>query len=316
MAWWTTVLMSVGIGLAGGSAALHGQHQRAGALPASVPRSDCDEVVGLEPLLGKRDLLLLGEMHGTVESPAFADCAVHRALAAGRSVTVAIELPIEEAPRVQAFVASAGSPADRDALLAGPFWQAVYQDGRQSQAMLEYLEDVRRLDRAGRPVHLLLLDSVGFVGGPERDRAMAARLLDAIASAPRDLFVVLTGNLHTRIRRGTPWNPAYEPMGFVLTQRAPKLRIAVLDVVYSGGTAWICETPQPESCGAKVLKGRPEGAARKVTVFPSIDASGYNGTYAVGRLTASPPAVPRSAHPAVPTPAATPGRAPKARKPE
>src|SRR5579864_4290253 len=121
----------LGVGVGVGSTALAGQEEAQLLSPASSGAA-CAGVPGLEPLLRGKDLLLLGEMHGTAESPAFADCAVHRALDAGRSVTAAIEVPLEEEPAVQGFLASAGSAADRDALLAGAFWQAAFQDGRRS----------------------------------------------------------------------------------------------------------------------------------------------------------------------------------------
>ncbi len=229
-------------------------------------------------------------MHGTVESPAFIDRAACLALADGRSVTVGLEIPIEEDSRIRAFLASSGSAADRDALLRGAFWQAPFQDGRRSRAMLALLEDLRRTFRAGSPVHLLLLDSIAFRGGRERDRAMAGRLQDATAGAPHDLFLVLTGNIHTRLRQGVPWDPSYEPMGFVLAHLAPNLAIAALDVAYTGGSAWICDTPQPASCGAKPLKGRPDAGSLSVTLAPTVNAEGYSGIYRVGDLTASPPA--------------------------
>jgi hypothetical protein len=251
----------------------------------------CGAVPGLDPLLRVRDVVLVGEMHGTVESPAFVGRAVCVALAGGRPVTVGLEIPIEEDARIRAYLASSGSASDRDALLAGAFWQAPFQDGRRSRAMLALLEDLRRTLRAGGPVHLLLLDSTAFRGGSERDRAMAGRLRDAIAGAPHDLFLVLTGNLHTRLRQGVSWDPSYEPMGLVLTRLAPKLPIAALDVAYTGGSAWICETPQPASCGAKTLKGRPDAGSPGVTLAPTVSAEGYSGVYGVGTLTASPPAL-------------------------
>lgn len=268
--------------------------RRSGSHTAAAPPASCDAVPGLDPLLRSHGVLLLGEMHGTVESPAFASRVVCLALAARHSVTIGLEIPLEEQSRIGAFLASSGLPGDRDALLGGAFSQAPFQDGRRSQAMLALLDDLRRLHRAGRPVRLVLLDSSAGAGGPERDRAMAVRLRSAVAAGPHDLFVVLTGNIHTRIRRGTPWNPAYEPMGFLVTQLAPKLVVTALDVAYSGGTAWICETPQPASCGPKTLKGRPDAGGSRVTVFATVGSDGYSGTYGVGTLSASPPAVPQA----------------------
>ncbi|HTQ81108.1 MAG TPA: hypothetical protein VMM92_14000, partial [Thermoanaerobaculia bacterium] len=114
------------------------------ALPPPPP-PQCPAIAGLAPLLAPGHGLLLGEVHGTVESPAFLANAVCLALQAGRSVTVALEIPLQEEARFEAYLGSAGSAADRTALLAGAFWQDPYQDGRRSQAMLALLESLRRL---------------------------------------------------------------------------------------------------------------------------------------------------------------------------
>jgi hypothetical protein len=98
----------------------------AGAAPAHAasPRPpDCRPSAGLEPLLADRDALLVGEVHGTVESPAFFAETACAALAGGRAVTVALEIPVAEQARLEAFLASPGGAADRAALLTGAFWR-------------------------------------------------------------------------------------------------------------------------------------------------------------------------------------------------
>jgi len=63
---------------------------------------------------------------------------------------------------------------------------------------------------------------------------MADRISAAHRQAPSDLFVVLVGNLHTRVEGTTP----YIPMGVLLGQREPAMSRRALNVAYSGGTAW------------------------------------------------------------------------------
>src|SRR6185295_14056202 len=108
-----------------------------------------------------------------------------------------------------------------------------------------------------RRLHVLLLDSTAFHGGQERDRAMAERLHAARTTAPHDLFVVLTGNIHNRVRPGTPWDRAYEPMGYLFTRLEPKLAATSLDVAFAGGSAWTCTSAETASCQTRTLKGRP-----------------------------------------------------------
>lgn len=242
-------------------------------------------------------MVLVGEMHGTVESPAFVSSAACLALHSGRSVTVALEVPIQEDSRFQSYLVSPGSAADRAALLAGGFWQSSYQDGRRSVAMLELLEALRRIRGGGASLRVTLLDTMQEppLTGGARDRAMANRLTEAMAAAPKDLVLVLTGNIHTRIGRGTPWDKDYEPMGFVLSRIAPGARLAALDVRYTGGTAWFCLGEQPSSCTVHEVRGGAPPATPPVTQLRHVNADGYNGFYFVGRLTASPPAASGSA---------------------
>jgi len=119
-------------------------------LAAPAPPA-CPPIEGLAPLLAAGHGLLLGEMYGTVESPAFLANVVCLAIQAGRPVTVALEIPFQEEARITAYLGSAGAAADRKALLGGPFWQDAYQDGRRSEAMLALLESLRRLRRSRRP---------------------------------------------------------------------------------------------------------------------------------------------------------------------
>src|ERR1051326_1106924 len=107
-----------------------------GVLPAAA----CDPVDGLGPLLEPGSVLLLGEMHGTEESPAFVDRAACLAHKAGQPVTVALEIPVQEEPLISAYLSSQGGEKDRAALLRGSFWADPYQDGRRSKAMLGLIE--------------------------------------------------------------------------------------------------------------------------------------------------------------------------------
>jgi hypothetical protein len=262
----------------------------------STAEPACRPVEGLDRLLAPGAIVLVGEMHGTAESPAFVADLVCGALAAGRSVTVALEIEREEGERVDAFLASAGTPADRGALLAGPFWRDEYQDGRRSEAMVRLLDDLRRARRAGRPLRATLLDQAERTTGRERDARMAARLVAAAEAAPDDFVVALTGNLHNRTVPGAPWDAGYEFMGVHVARALPGRKLVSLDVALAGGTAWYCTSAEPSSCGPQDLRARDAGDGRRVVLGERPDAHGFHGRYAVGPLTASPPAV----SPAVP----------------
>lgn len=265
----------------------------AGCVATRSPRAaplDCREVPGLDALLAP-GVLILGEIHGTEESPAFLTDAVCLGLKAGRRVGIGLEVPIEETARLETFLASAGTASDRAALLDSPFWNADYQDGRRSRAMLSLLEAVRAWRRAGRPVRVGLLDGADLPARPaERDRVMAERLAALHDLEAGGVVVALLGNLHSRVSRGSPWNAGYEAAGFVLARLRPGLRLTSLDVSHSGGAGWFCTSADPASCQERPLGSTSDQAAAPgVSLHPEM-RNGHHGVYRVGRVTASPPA--------------------------
>lgn len=265
----------------------------AAAQAGTTERLSCGAIGGSAAVIGAGTVVLVGEMHGTEQSPRFVSDLVCTALDAGLPVTVALEIPEEEATRVTAYLDSDGGAGARAVLLAGPFWTDEYQDGRRSKAELELIESLRHDRKAGLPVKVALLDRRKQTTGAARDAFMASRLADTATASPRDFVVSLTGNLHSRTRKGTPWDAEYTPMGLVLEGKLPHRRVVALDVAYTGGTAWNCRATEAESCHPYELKGTAmdgSGGGR-IVLDADLKAKGYDGYYAVGKLTASPPAV-------------------------
>ena len=264
-------------------------------LAASGEAPACRPIGGLDEVLKPGKILLIGEMHGTAESPAFvSDLACHAAKA-GRPTTVALEINRSESPRVEAYLASKGLPEDRAALVQGSFWNNQPRDGRNSEAMLGLLDSLRKLRQQGASVKVEVIDPGpgNYKDGPDRDRQMAANLAAAVERSPHsagDVFVSLTGNLHNRIVRGWSNNPDYEWMGYILRQKYAD-RLVSLNASSTGGTAWVCFDASGNDCGPQPMKGREETGGPRITLHPRDD-SGYDGTYFIGAMTASPPAVP------------------------
>ena len=273
-----------------GGCALHTGAVVAPAAAPVPPPLACRDIQGLDALLTPGAGVLFGEMHGTAEIPAFLANAACLALRAERPVTVALEMPREDQARVDAFLATAGSEADRRALLASPFWTAEYQDGRRSQAMLNLLDEIRRRQREGRKIRVKLVDRLDMPASPmERDRWMGEALAEAFGETPGGVVIALLGNLHTRISRGSPWDPDYEPTGFVLTNLKPELKVVSLDFSSPRGTAWFCTAADAASCQVRPAGGRKDAAVDQVVLHPQV-TNGHSGSYGVGSLTASPPA--------------------------
>jgi hypothetical protein len=254
-------------------------------------RATCDPVDGLAPLLKPGTVAIFGEIHGTAESPAFVGTVMCHAAAAGIPVILGIEQASEMNAATDAFVHSSGTAADRSRLLAMKMWADTYQDGRASSAMLRLLDRAREMEATGARVRVVAFSETAPTG-PERDRLMAANIVKAAAAEPDAIMIVLTGNLHSRMKVGVSFNAAYEPMGYLVRHQLADRVVYGFDVSYDAGSAWICEQSEA-SCGAHALKGNPRVARGSVEFTAAVNPQGYNGLYGVGAISAAEPAVKR-----------------------
>jgi hypothetical protein len=238
---------------------------------------------GSELLLERGALVLLGEMHGSAEAPAFVGRLACHAASRGFQLRVGLELPRTEQGRIDAFLDSDGGASARAALLAGDFWRREFQDGRSSEAMVGLLTKLTGLRRSG--VHLAVF-AFDEPESRDRDRQMAVNLGAAIKQHPGDLTLVLTGNLHSRVTRGRPGSPGFVPMGWYLAQE--HARVIAVNSSYGGGTIWACFGPQVSDCKVYPMEGVDRGSAAFVKLEPT---DGHHGVVHLGTLTASPPAV-------------------------
>lgn len=232
------------------------------ALAAGRAVGPCPVPPGAEALWGPSiRYLLIGEIHGTMETPAaFADlvCAAARS---GRPVTVALEYSSDYQPVVDAFLASDGDAPARAALLTLPIWNAAWQDGRGSTAFLALFERLRVLRQAG------LIQGVvcGDVGkdkpqGITRD-AIMARNWQAVPLGPDGLLIALAGNVHMMRK------PVERPGMTIRTAGSllPRERTMTVNVRYDGGTVWTCEQ---NGCGIHSAGG---GKTVKSGLVPATD---------------------------------------------
>ena len=256
----------------------------AAVLLAAAPAApNCGPPIAGVDSLADSPLVILGELHGMTAPPAFAANLACRLLAKG-PVVVLLELPKQEQPRLDAFLHSAGTPADRAALIAGEFWTKAMRDGRSSEARVAMLESLRQAFASGAKLRVLAFDDTELHGQDDREKGMAANILAALK--PGEKGLVLVGNLHAHTVPGAPWNPKQSWMGQFLREKLPTL--VSLDARYLDGQAWVCFN---NSCGAKPMKGKGTGEAWSIERTPR-DTSGLDGVYQLGRAVVSPPAVP------------------------
>jgi hypothetical protein len=227
--------------------------------------------------------LLLGDLHGTREIPAFVGAVVATA-SARESVVLALEIPADLGPSLQAFLASDGGPEARRRLVATPWWQDPYQDGRRSVATAELLDTVRRLRAAGRRIEVIGIDVAAGAEREAREEGMARNVIDARRAHPEAALVVHAGNLHTS-KREVPSSPGYAWMAMRIERAGVPL--VSLNPRWGDGTAWTCRDAQADHCGASFLAGRD---VERGIHLESLRDGQYDGWFGVGPVTASPPA--------------------------
>jgi hypothetical protein len=269
-------------------------------LEASVAHAaneaDCTPQKAIDVAGIDRQIVLVGEVHGTVEIPRFVLGLVCSFLAAGKPVILGLEHTGDQQAELNRYLRSAGTAADRRALFEGVNWKA-YRDGRGSVAMFELVEGMRRLRAQGRDVTLFAIDAHGNLDVPQApgvalpplppaDNALINRIGNQsmannvlyTASLYRDHAVVaLTGESHTStvpVNSTSPSVGRYVPMGALIAAESP---IYVIGFESDGGEAW--------------TSGRDGMAAHPVEAGPLYrEGAVIDARVRIGRLTASPPA--------------------------
>jgi hypothetical protein len=266
---------------------------------AATAGPSCAMIPGFDQYISGARGVFVGDMHGTVEAPAFVTDLVCNLAHAGRAVVLGLEYPSDQQHFIDEFLRER-TDSSRPALLSTPFWIRPTQDGRTSQAMLKLLSSVRAQIRAGAHIQVIAFDAFGSTGaqlGPRngtahvdsRDAAMADYLREKLSKfRAADFPVIFAGNVHARKTKGLhamnapPGMENAEPLGY----RLRDLGFLDIDIDYRGGTLWTCFSPS--DCG--VHDGGERGAAvRAFVIAPSTDPA-FDLKYSVGSLTASPPA--------------------------
>jgi hypothetical protein len=270
----------------------------ASARPAAAPKPTaltCTEIPGAEQL--NAAILVMGELHGTVEMPAQFGQLVCAAASkgGGRPVLVGLEVYANGQAALDAFLDSDGGPAARQALLDQEFWRREYQDGRSSVARLALIDELRRYRAGGVKLAVRALDPAKYDSSNERDAAMAATLVDEIESLHPVKTLVLIGDVHARTLNGYPWDASAAYVPFAARLKA-KYGAAVdaVRALASGGSAWTCGTAVAAECGVHPLRTREiAGPTPRVDLDPEAAAkTGFIGTLLSGTVTPSLPARP------------------------
>jgi hypothetical protein len=236
------------------------------ALPLSLPALSADQTCLRTPLhtfIERGQDLYLGELHGTVETPALVRCLVIAALERkGETLIVSLEQ----------------DPNARD--LQSDAWRG--QDGRGSAAMWELTDFLLEQEKLGR---LTLHQHVPTVFDNPYDPAAYERRMGSPLRelARRGLLIVLSGNAHSR-KEPLPMPSPYDPAGMYAGSDLIHVDIESA----SGGAAWNC---MAGGCGVHELAGNtPFNHASNMLMDGK--GFGHDFVYLLPQFTASPPKYP------------------------
>lgn len=275
------------------------------AAPTGAAAQPCRPIAGAEQLWTNDQVrwILVGERHGTAEIPAiFGDLLCLASAHSGRPIVVALEHPVEEQARIDAFLASDGGPNAISAFLKGPIWRQSRQDGRTSQAYLDLFERLRTMIRRGQVERVVAFQPEMRSNPAAYERAMADALKRA-STSDEELMIALVGNIHAMAKPVSfgPEQPYLRAAGWL-----PPDRILTLNAVGNGGSTWGCISALPEhigpglhiGCGSQDFGPRRKSHPRGVVLGQTPDQP-WSGQLNLGVVTtASPPAVSKDEQPA------------------
>lgn len=237
--------------------------------------------------VGNRPMVMLGEIHGTIEIPVITgELAARWTIGSEkRPLLLGLEAAGSDQGRVDRYLASKGTAADRASLLAGTHWTEPRHDGRDSRAMAALIERIRALRSSGADISIAMFDAAGK---GERDARMAASLRSAVKAHPAARVLVLTGNVHAMT--GKPPEMYSDGKLFVppttMARHLADLHPVSIEFRALQGDAWTCQ----ETCGRHAFP-----TANRSMTAPTLEhhdpGDSWDYVMVLPRFTASPPAV-------------------------
>jgi erythromycin esterase-like protein len=244
-----------------------------------------DTAAQIVTLAGNHRLVVLGEYHGTAETPLLVADLMERYSRDNAPVRLGLELPMSENVALARYLRSNGDAAARQALRTSPFWRVKndQHDGRRSRDMLALIETLRVLRAQGRDVGVAGYDIEisAYDSDVDRDAAMATHLRQQFNPLPAPArMLVLTGNVHA-MRSPMPDAPP-EMQHRTMASYLLDLPLYSVRVEALRGQTWGCMNP----CRALPLLDRPARDAEVETdADRSYDAWVYLPALSVGTLT-------------------------------
>jgi hypothetical protein len=233
-------------------------------------------------------VLLVGELHGTVECPAVFGDLVFAAARRG-PVHVGVDLPSTEQNELDHFLANPDDAARRARWLARPLFTTRVQDGRTSRAMVALLDRIARYRAQGMPIEVFAFDAPATADADEQRDLRMARMIADRARDPARRVLALMGNVHNQLDPTTPWAPDFRTVAMHLRDMLADDDLRSLTLDWVTGTAWH-ETDQ--GVGEQISNGFQIAPVGSVVIDRERDGSPWrHAIINLGVLHASPPAV-------------------------
>jgi len=208
---------------------------------------------GIQEYLQQKKLILVGEIHGTQEVPKFFGNIAASLVNDKDKTLVILEINQDSQKSIDNFFQT----GDESILKRDPFFSRRYQDGRSSESMMKLLKRLSKISN----VTVLCMDpmtGVQTMTGQERDTGMATFINSKMNKYGRTL--VLSGNIHSSIVIGTPWDKTFRPMGYELKNMVTNLKddqILNILVRHEKVDSWNCQGAEVSSCLARIGKKFP-----------------------------------------------------------
>ena len=237
---------------------------------------NCEKISGLDKILNARQIIILGELHGTNEAPHYIYQMTCKALSKGHTVSVALEIPQDHQNELDKYLNSQGTKSDKKDFLSNAFWSDDYQDGRRSKAMFNLIENIKILKHQGYPINLYYMD--GYSSGG-REQTMANRIFEIKSQNQEQIILALVGNFHNTIVEGS------EKMGALILEKYGRDQVISLNQDFVQGTAWI--DIAGEEAGPIQLNGN---GSSSIGIYIDKAPWEYHGTFEMHKITHSSPA--------------------------
>jgi hypothetical protein len=230
----------------------------------------------IKECLADKDVIVIGEIHGTKEVPAFILQLTKLMVEQNHAVTVALEINKDLQDEMDYY------KKNHD---GAPLFKSDYfkvKDGRTSIAMAKLITELQSMNG----VEILCFDIESTESeSANRDSLMAINL--TVASTKK--MIVLTGNLHANLNGGFHRSDFKSAMYHFQKMQRLGSRLLSLNTHFASGTVWNC---MKDGCRERVI--HPEEAFRSdrpnyLVIDEKSREDGYNGYLYFNSVSASKP---------------------------